>query len=79
MCRHGRGPRRRPRTSPPGDFFEIVFRADNPGNWIFHCHVPHHTSNMKMPGYNGSPVGMTRIFNYRGFKPVRQEYFDYQG
>lgn len=63
----------------PGDFFEIVFRADNPGNWIFHCHVPHHTANAKMPGYNGSPVGMTRIFNYRGFKPVRQEYFDYQG
>jgi len=29
----------------PGDFFELEFTADNPGNWIFHCHFPHHTAN----------------------------------
>lgn len=63
----------------PGDFFEIEFRADNPGNWIFHCHVPHHTTNKMMSGYHGAPVGMTRIFHYKGYKKVRKAYFDYHG
>lgn len=63
----------------PGEFFEIEFDADNPGNWIFHCHVPHHTANMMMEGYNGAPVGMTRIFHYNGYEPVPQQYFDYTG
>lgn len=63
----------------PGDFFEIDWTADNPGNWIFHCHIPHHTSNMQQSGYNGSPVGMTRIFHYNGFQDVRDEYFSYDG
>lgn len=66
-------------TVDPGDFYELEFRADNPGNWIFHCHFPHHTSNMKMPGWHGSPVGMIRIFHYAGYKPVPPEYFQYQG
>lgn len=66
-------------TFGPGDFFELEFVANNPGNWIFHCHVPHHTANMAMPGYNGSPVGMTRILHYQDFEPVRDEYFDYDG
>lgn len=59
----------------PGDFFEIEFKADNPGNWIFHCHFPHHTSNKMMSGYNGAPVGMTRIFHYAGYAPVPAQYF----
>lgn len=67
------------RSVGPGDFFEAEFIADNPGNWIFHCHFPHHTANAKLPGYNGAPVGMTRIFNYEGFDPVPEEYFDYGG
>jgi len=66
-------------TFGPGDFFELVFVADNPGNWIFHCHVPHHTSNKMMPGYNGSPVGMTRILHYKKFAPVPDKYFEFDG
>jgi FtsP/CotA-like multicopper oxidase with cupredoxin domain len=63
----------------PGDFFEIEFTADNPGNWIFHCHVPHHTANAMMGGYNGAPMGMTRVFHYAGYDPVPPEYFAYSG
>lgn len=63
----------------PGDFYEIEFKADNPGNWIFHCHVPHHTSNAKESGFEGAPVGMTRVFHYAGFKPVPPGYFSYAG
>jgi hypothetical protein len=53
-------------TVNPGDFYELEFTANNPGNWIFHCHFPHHTANGISSGYNGAPVGMTRIFHYQG-------------
>ena len=29
----------------PGDTYDIVFRADNPGTWLLHCHDLHHASN----------------------------------
>lgn len=29
----------------PGKTFDIELLADNPGNWIFHCHELHHTEN----------------------------------
>jgi len=32
-----------------------------------------------MPGHNGSPVGMTRVFHYEGFRDVPEEYFDFEG
>ncbi len=63
----------------PGDFFDIEFTANNPGNWIFHYHVPHHTANKMMPGYNGAPVGMTRVFHYEGYQSVPPQYFRFQG
>ena len=47
----------------PGNFHEVVFTADKPGKRIFHCHFPHHTTNDMMEGPQGSPVGMTRVFN----------------
>ncbi len=62
-------------TITPGDFYEIQFRADNPGNWIFHCHFPHHTANMNSSGFNGAPVGMTRIFHYAGYRSLPEQYF----
>lgn len=47
----------------PGNFFEVEVVFDKPGQWIFHCHFPHHTVNAMMDGPQGAPVGMTRIFN----------------
>jgi len=47
----------------PGNFFEAEFVVDKPGKWLFDCHFPHHTSNSMMSGPNGSPVGMSRVFN----------------
>ncbi len=63
----------------PGEFFDIEFRATRRGNWIFHCHVPHHTSNKMMDGYHGAPVGMTRVFHVGPFRQVPKAYFDYAG
>jgi FtsP/CotA-like multicopper oxidase with cupredoxin domain len=28
----------------PGETDEVAFLADNPGNWLFHCHDLHHAS-----------------------------------
>lgn len=28
-----------------GETYEVVFTASNPGTWMLHCHVPHHTTN----------------------------------
>lgn len=28
-----------------GETWDIQFKADNPGIWPFHCHIPHHMSN----------------------------------
>jgi hypothetical protein len=29
---------------PPNGYLVIAFKADNPGNWIFHCHIAWHVS-----------------------------------
>ncbi len=63
----------------PGEFVDVEFTFDQPGNWIFHCHFPHHTSNMMLDGFNGAPVGMTRVFNTEGFADPPAEYFAYDG
>lgn len=32
-------------TVSPGETYDIDFIADNPGEWMFHCHELHHTTN----------------------------------
>lgn len=40
----------------PGETYEVAFLADNPGNWLFHCHDLHHASN-----------GMVSLVKYNNF------------
>ncbi|MCQ6275346.1 multicopper oxidase family protein [Bacillus sp. V3B] len=42
----------------PGDEYVVAFKADNPGNWLFHCHDLHHAT-----------AGMVNMVKYDGFKP----------
>lgn len=42
----------------PGEEYEIAFKADNSGNWMFHCHDLGHASS-----------GMVTQVNYEGFAP----------
>lgn len=42
----------------PGETYEVVFEADNPGHWMFHCHELHHASD-----------GMTAAVMYEGYEP----------
>ncbi|NEW08610.1 multicopper oxidase family protein [Paenibacillus sp. SYP-B3998] len=42
----------------PGEEYEVAFEADNPGDWMFHCHDLHHAS-----------AGMVTHLLYNNFKP----------
>jgi FtsP/CotA-like multicopper oxidase with cupredoxin domain len=42
----------------PNETYEIVFIADNPGNWMFHCHELHHAKG-----------GMVSEVQYNGYSP----------
>lgn len=46
-----------------GSTWDIVFRANNPGYWPLHCHIPHHVSNNKRLPLGG----MTTAVVYEGF------------
>jgi FtsP/CotA-like multicopper oxidase with cupredoxin domain len=50
-------------TLNPGETYDIVFIADNPGRWVFHCHDLHHASN------NGvEPGGLVVMVEYEGYE-----------
>lgn len=36
-----------------GETYDVIFMADNPGNWPFHCHIPHHMSNNMQDSMGG--------------------------
>ncbi len=29
----------------PGERYDVIWEARKPGNWLLHCHIPHHTTN----------------------------------
>jgi len=39
----------------PGQRFDVIWPAREPGKWIFHCHIPHHTlnNNVEVRGAGG--------------------------
>ena len=44
----------------PGETYDVVFLADNPGTWLLHCHDLHHASNAGVePGGLIVPVAVT--------------------
>jgi manganese oxidase len=47
-----------------GETYDIVFRANNPGAWVFHCHELHHTENDGV-----EPGGLIQVIQYEGFAP----------
>jgi FtsP/CotA-like multicopper oxidase with cupredoxin domain len=40
----------------PGESYEVAFEADNPGDWMFHCHELHHAAG-----------GMAQVVKYQGY------------
>jgi len=43
----------------PAERYDLEFVADNPGVWMFHCHIEHHMAN-----------GMMTVIQYEGHKPT---------
>ncbi|HEV8580993.1 MAG TPA: DUF4396 domain-containing protein [Thermoanaerobaculia bacterium] len=39
----------------PGQRFDVIWKARNPGKWLIHCHIGHHTTNnnVEMQGGGG--------------------------
>jgi FtsP/CotA-like multicopper oxidase with cupredoxin domain len=42
----------------PGERYDIVFEANNPGVWMLHCHIENHAAN-----------GMMTLIEYEGYLP----------
>ena len=40
----------------PGERYNLLMTADNPGMWLFHCHIPTHVPNQGV-----EPGGMLTI------------------
>lgn len=38
-------PRRDVALIPAGGYLVVAFKADNPGSWLFHCHIAWHASS----------------------------------
>jgi len=51
-------------TVNPGETYDVVFIANNPGIWVFHCHELHHTENDGV-----EPGGLIQVIRYEGTQP----------
>jgi FtsP/CotA-like multicopper oxidase with cupredoxin domain len=43
-------------TVGPGERYDLEFVADNPGTWVFHCHILSHVANQGV-----EPGGMLTV------------------
>lgn len=48
----------------PGQRFDVIWTAREPGKWLIHCHIPHHTSNNNVTVEGGG--GLTMIIEVAG-------------
>jgi FtsP/CotA-like multicopper oxidase with cupredoxin domain len=44
----------------PGERYDIEFTSDNPGTWIFHCHILTHVQN-----HGVEPGGMITVLSVK--------------
>jgi FtsP/CotA-like multicopper oxidase with cupredoxin domain len=47
----------------PGETYDAAFTANNPGSWLFHCHILPHAE-----GPDGM-YGLTALLEYEGYEP----------
>ena len=45
----------------PGERYDVIWEAREPGKWLIHCHIPHHTTNDNVEQEGGG--GLTMIVN----------------
>lgn len=37
----------------PGERYDVIWEAREPGKWLLHCHIPHHTTNNNVEEHGG--------------------------
>ncbi len=42
----------------PGQRFDVIWTARQPGKWLVHCHIPHHTTNNNVEAKGGGGLIM---------------------
>lgn len=47
----------------PGETYDAAFSANNPGSWLFHCHILPHAENAQ------GMFGLTALLEYKGYEP----------
>lgn len=45
----------------PGERYDVIWEAREPGKWLVHCHIPHHTTNNNAEQEGGG--GLTTLIN----------------
>jgi manganese oxidase len=45
----------------PGQRFDVIWKARNPGKWLIHCHIGHHTTNNNVEMQGGG--GLMMVIN----------------
>jgi FtsP/CotA-like multicopper oxidase with cupredoxin domain len=45
----------------PGQRYDVVWTAREPGRWLLHCHIPHHTTNDNAEQHGGG--GLMMVLN----------------
>jgi hypothetical protein len=45
----------------PGQRYDVIWKARNPGKWLVHCHIPHHNTNNNVEHKGGG--GLTMILD----------------
>jgi FtsP/CotA-like multicopper oxidase with cupredoxin domain len=45
----------------PGERYDVIWEARQPGKWLLHCHIPHHTTNDNHEDHGGG--GLMMIIN----------------
>ena len=45
----------------PGERYDVIWTAREPGKWLLHCHIPHHITNNNVEVQGGG--GLTMIIN----------------
>lgn len=42
----------------PGQRYDVIWKAREPGKWLIHCHIPHHTTNYNVETQGGGGLMM---------------------
>lgn len=45
----------------PGERYDVIWEAREPGKWLLHCHIPHHTTNNNVEEQGAG--GLTMLIN----------------